>query len=76
MEIKPSSEPFWFNSVIFVLTHLKGSAFVWFEPYLMDYFGNGSGAKAKIKLLMNSFFEFEKEIKTMFGDSNDEYAAA
>ena len=62
--------------VIYTAAYLKGAAFAWFEPFLSDHYENVNGAKEKTKRLIDSFEEFEREMKVIFGTANEERTAA
>ncbi|ETN36773.1 uncharacterized protein HMPREF1541_09051 [Cyphellophora europaea CBS 101466] len=62
--------------VIFAASYLKDAAFGWFEPYLTDHYENGVGSRDKTKRLIESFSEFETELRMVFGTVDEGRTAA
>jgi hypothetical protein len=62
--------------VIFYAIYLRGSAYDWFEPTLINYLENNSEDwKDYIIVTFNSYIQFKIDLKKVYGSINEERIA-
>jgi hypothetical protein len=62
--------------VIFYVTYLRGSAYDWFKPTIIDYLENHPGdRKEHTTTTFNSYIQFKTDLKKVYGSINEERTA-
>lgn len=64
------------SKVLHAASYLRGQALAWFEPRMRDYLENPGEAKdGETRLMFEDYDEFEKRLKKVFGDTDEERKA-